>query len=519
MKVLLVDDERIALDHMRHLLDWGRCGYEIAGTATNGRSALRLCEELDPHIMIVDIRMPVMDGLELIREAARLGLGAKCIIMSAHEDFEYARQALASGNVSGYMLKHEADSEPLIAELHKAREAWLSDAAARRLDRSARLRETLAGHPHALADPCGLKPPIAIALIQRDLPFSPVPSGDEESGPALSWSEYAFPCADAHPVWKLAGAFEWNRAQLIAVFDQQRRPAAMPKRESFRELASDMQKAAARQFGHGCSVYYSFAGDEPSGLADALRRAETAARHAVFCGREALVDADGTPAAAAGSGAAPAFRGTRAGHPAEMARLSDAFRRSELRDIVSVINSLFETIALEWNLPLLYETVQFIAGRIAAKRAALGLPEQDLFSREETPVYQVNDIRDRLATRIVEIEALQEVKPPLSPKLQKAIRYMQEHYHEDLNIEDVAYALGISASYLHQLFKRETRRTFLDVLTELRIERAKRILALEDAKVNDVCARVGYRSPQHFSQVFKKTTGLLPREFRESERA
>jgi two-component system response regulator YesN len=103
----------------------------------------------------------------------------------------------------------------------------------------------------------------------------------------------------------------------------------------------------------------------------------------------------------------------------------------------------------------------------------------------------------------------------LSTKLQKALRFIHEHYDEDISIDHVSYAIGISASYLHQLCKKELNQTFLEYLTDYRIHQAKRILTLENIKMTEVATKVGYRSPQHFSQVFKKKTGMLPHQYRD----
>jgi two-component system response regulator YesN len=129
-------------------------------------------------------------------------------------------------------------------------------------------------------------------------------------------------------------------------------------------------------------------------------------------------------------------------------------------------------------------------------------------------VYHVQEIRQGLIQAFRDLIA-QRVPQTLSPKLNQAIRYMNEHYMEDIGIDEVADAVGISVSYLHQLFKKDLNRTFLDCLTEIRIRKAQHILLHEDAKMFEVSERVGYRSPQHFSQVFKRMTGMSPHEFRE----
>ncbi|MDB4868171.1 MAG: two component transcriptional regulator, AraC family [Cohnella sp.] len=149
-------------------------------------------------------------------------------------------------------------------------------------------------------------------------------------------------------------------------------------------------------------------------------------------------------------------------------------------------------------------------------RAKRGLPKLDpLDPLTGEPVYHIDDIVHRYVRLFGDTVSSSSALSGISGKLVKAMRYIHEHYQDDIGTEDVSAATGFSASYLHQLFKRELDRTFLDYLTEFRVEQAKRILRTENTKMAHVATRVGYRSPQHFSQVFKRLTGTLPHQYRD----
>ena len=98
--------------------------------------------------------------------------------------------------------------------------------------------------------------------------------------------------------------------------------------------------------------------------------------------------------------------------------------------------------------------------------------------------------------------------------VKKVKEYLSEHYAEDVNLESVADRVGLHPSYLSSLFKKEESTTFLNYLTNIRIEEAKRLLR-EGKKVHYISRSVGYRSEQYFSSVFKKRTGQSPAEYRE----
>jgi two-component system response regulator YesN len=501
MRILIVDDERITIDHVQTLIPWESHGYEIAGTATNGKRALGLCLELKPHIVLVDIRMPIMDGLELIRVAAERNLGIRFIVMSAHADFEYARQALKLGCVSGYLVKHELDAPRLLEELEKARKAWEADEAGRAAERSRRLRDAVLNgrFPDAPGSVCG------VVVLQEDRPFASLPFFPEpdEPGAGLALPETELPQAVCG--WTRAGAFAAGEGRLAVLFTA---PGGMTK-GSLRAVAAAVRERLAERPGAGVSCFYAACTGERAEFRHAYGKAVEAARHAVFCERQAVVDADAAPVP---------YPPLRTGACAAGIRLDELARGLNNRHpelIESAIKSLFARLKTpEWDLPGLYETVHILTRLYNERRTAAGLPAEDpLAAHAVGPPFRIGDIERAFAAAFVRAAGIGETR--LSGKLRKAIGHIRAHYAEDLRIEDTARAVGISASYLHQLFKRELGRTYLDVLTEIRIEQAKRILREEDAKMADVSERVGYRSPQHFSQMFKRVTGMLPHQFRE----
>ncbi|WP_424766930.1 response regulator transcription factor [Paenibacillus sp. sgz302251] len=514
MKVILVDDERIALEHIRSLLPWEELGFEIAATASNGRSALRLCEEIGPQIMIVDIRMPVMDGMELIRAVADRKLCVKFIVMSAYEDFHYARQAISFGNVSSYLIKHEVDRDKLLQELSKAKESWETDDRQRRMQRSEQLMKAIIGTEltTTLFEQNEAKPPYAMLLIQRDVPFTAIRSihGSAESTSSFTWDTAEFHlCAD-NPSWQLVGEFPLHRKPFVALFSQKNKSAAL-LRDSFRELAATIQQHLKRHCDHSYSLFFSFQNQNFTSLQHSLRQIEAAARHAVFGGKEQLLCVDELSLLAHDQADPmwfPSFH---------LEKLLEGMNQNEPEQIASAIHKLFESVCHpQWNLPGLYELVHALTALVNQRLAvSKGLLETNPLDMKETgPIFHVDQIMNRFITILQSLCSKRIKHDRLSAKMRNALRYIHEHYHEDINIEDVSRSTCISASYLHQLFKRELERTFLDYLTEHRILQAKRILIQEDAKMTEVSARVGYRSPQHFSQVFKKMTGMLPHQYR-----
>ncbi len=124
-RVLIVEDEDIIRKGIAYTMDWMGMGCTIAGEACNGKEGLDKIKELEPDIVLADIMMPVMDGIEMIREAKKRGIGDfKSIILTSYADFEYAKAAIDL-DVSAYLMKPASedelkkDVEKIIAELEK----------------------------------------------------------------------------------------------------------------------------------------------------------------------------------------------------------------------------------------------------------------------------------------------------------------------------------------------------------------------------------------------------------------
>ena len=95
-----------------------------------------------------------------------------------------------------------------------------------------------------------------------------------------------------------------------------------------------------------------------------------------------------------------------------------------------------------------------------------------------------------------------------------ALKYMKAHYQENLHLQDVAEQVYISQWYLSKLLKLHTKQSFLEILNQIRIEEAKKLMQNSSLKISDISEQVGFQSLQHFSRVFKRQTGMSAREYR-----
>ena len=116
-KILIIDDEFIVRQGLRYMMDWEACGYTIAGEASNGQEGLELCRTLKPDLILCDVVMPVLNGVEFVREIHSMS-GPPVIMLSNFDEYDKVRKAFQYG-ASDYILKNQISKELLISCLEQ----------------------------------------------------------------------------------------------------------------------------------------------------------------------------------------------------------------------------------------------------------------------------------------------------------------------------------------------------------------------------------------------------------------
>ena len=152
LKVLIVDDELLVRTNLRYMLDWEANGFSICGEASNGAEAIKLAQKMSPDIILSDIRMPVMDGLELSHQLKKLYPESILIVLSNYDDFEYVKGTLKNGAID-YILKHNLSISTLSEALHRAKEF------------ASKRRENTASKPYSINNLLALRENFLIHLL------------------------------------------------------------------------------------------------------------------------------------------------------------------------------------------------------------------------------------------------------------------------------------------------------------------------------------------------------------------
>ena len=508
-RVFVVDDERHAIDRIalivkRELAD----AFEVVGSARSGREAIEKAALIRPDIVLMDVMMPGISGLEAIREIRGQGAAYAFILVTAYERFDIAKEAVELGVVD-YLLKPVA-KDKLAASLHAAagfidRRFELTQREMEYREGEARMRafvEPAFLHGIMLGEQFGPDLGRYLAALGIDQPAGvvaavtvlPPPGSPDPEGEAKRLHE-RFRATVRYKTQAFAGPLVAGHSLVL-----------LP----LKDLASgEAEVAGLREL-----ITQSHAEDLAKGH---LRLGFGSAKAMEKIGTswsEALGDLLGSRAATGGSWSAESahlfenddliIEGLTEGAP-ERARLS--------------LDRLLEPLRGQPDLSLQERyRIAALFGAAYRKMARRGLLE----SADAFALMDFEDLRTAATGRALDLAArarfatlldIMERTPRWSPLVSKAIGFVKEHFGGQISLEQAAYAVGISPNRLSRLFCEEVGKGFSDFLIEHRIEKAKAMLLQPGASIKQVSMSCGYSDPNYFSRLFKKVTGLTPTAF------
>lgn len=530
-KLLLVDDEPEIREGLQEVVDFASLGFEVVGEAGNGVDALQLSQQLKPDLVITDIRMPLMDGLTLCQKLRAEFPTMQFIILSGYDDFEYARQAIAVKTL-GYLLKPISAKE-FVQMLRGARES-LDEAANQRRDiRQLKLRfhQSLPLLKEALWSSLlsgGISRESALkqaALYEMDIEAPAylvmMLHIGEEQGPDRLGDPELLPFA-AHNIFsEVLG--EQGRSFLFHYRGMIAGILFMPDGSdaSFSEQLRAIEKA------HSTAAYYlrcllSLGLSTPCRSLEALpaaaRQAESALDQSVFSGRGELLSIKDLAQESSTDLTMDEY---------QLRQLSNAIKVGEKALALEHLNGIMarcregSPAAKDYQIYLmeLFMGLLRILLEMSLSRADFD-EDFDLISRavlsSRLSIGEAGRMFEQLVLKL--LAALQDSRRSAGQLLaEQAEDYLKENYaRENLSIDDLCLHLHVSPSHFSQVFKRETRKTFHQYLTELRMNRALTLLASGELRTSQVAREVGLPDPSYFSYSFKKHFGYPPSQARQS---
>jgi two-component system response regulator YesN len=517
-RLLIVDDEALIRNGIRQAVPWSELGITETRTAGSGEEALQLLADFAPEIVLTDIRMPGMDGLELLAAVKERQPGAKVIILSGYDEFAYARSALKLGAFD-YLLK-TSDMADLMEVIRKAN-------AVLRSEREQQLRLSK-GLPL-------LREELLRRLIYHGRPDDS--AMDELSSLGLAWETGRFTLAVIDlggTDLNIAEEQQYRKLQLLelceAVFGTagvgfegrydelvwiQRQSQEGLDQGRFEAACARLIELASAGLGTGLSLGFSVGEGDPSLFKDLFQQAKQALEYGLLSGKT-VTKFEEVPAAVAGPGLVSS---------GQEQVLMSALRTGDKELLLRTLAEIFAGLSRNGppRIAALRQAVIDLFGRASQVIREFQLDWESLFGKEFLYFEAIAGIRSLDAMKQWAGEHLEAAADHIrntkilknKKVIEDAKAYLAQHYAEPLTLNRLAEVVHMSPNYFSSVFSNEVGVSFLEHLTALRIEKAKQLLGEKDARAFEVGERVGYENPQYFSKIFKKYTGLSPSEYKE----
>ncbi|WP_309119800.1 response regulator [Paenibacillus sp.] len=511
-RILIVDDERIEREGIRNLIRKLQLELDPI-TAENGEAALEIVRSQRVDIVITDIKMPFMDGLELSEKIREEKPDIELIIYSAFNEFEYARRAMRT-NVSNYLLKPIQVPE-FVAAIGRATDACLEKEAGK-----IRELQLLEGYRRGMAYE---REKMLLDAINGSKPIKPsevaLPDGD---APEREWIHLLL--ADCPRPF-----FDMQNDEFLAMLGERidlpfdylnlnekqsllfvRSPAPLPK-ETLRSLAETIASSPAECFEQQVSIIVGAAADGWERVHDAYCGVERLLEYKFFMNDQAILFA-GEPFAEASV------------DEVELQSIENKIYQcldyGDIRGAKYGVELLFSFLKTKGQFSSLY--TKFICSEIMTKavvkeqKNSLTVINEYLDKITRSP--SLHDLKDLLFDLFdrLESDVGTKGKGESANKIVEQIKQMVEaRYDQDLSLEGIAEQVYLTPSYVSYLFKKETGQSLIRYITQVRMDKAVALLRDTNMKIVDICQKLGYRNSNYFIQSFRQHYGVTPAKFRE----
>jgi two-component system, response regulator YesN len=516
-KIMVVDDEKLLRQGFIHITNWMNQNCIITGEASNGKEALELIEANCPDILITDIVMPVMNGLDLIHTIKKNYSHIQVIVLSSYSEFQYVREAMKLGAVD-YILKQEIELDSLLKAISKAK----LEADKFRISAAAELSY----------DNREFQENLLLSLLTSD-------SIDKDSFFQYT-SEYGIPLVDQY-------------LQLILLCP--RNPSIRPEQLKRKDSLIPLKDTLLSYFDKGLNPTIFFSSEKIITILINNNDSESFLLEASCMRAVEKIRNSGNPDyISVLSGKYDGIEQTRNIYFQTLKASQFSFYDKGLliikssdyegkiviphidyKHTVSLLEKLDFQNLYESNARFIRETLEkrMYFETYELKKMLIEIFDFMIFKIDELG-FNLEEIKNNRFEFIKKIEnaetlleLIQEFKNSIDATSRTSnkkqikynelvtgvINYIHNYFQDDISLSSTASHLHVNKNYLCDLFKQQTGENFSDFLVKVRLEKAKEILKLGNTSVSSVGEKVGYPNSSYFIQLFKKNTGMTPLEF------
>lgn len=544
VKVLIVDDNKIERESLRECIEWDSVGVSLVGEANNGFSALEIILREKPDILISDIKMPQMDGIELARQAIGICPGLKIIFLTGYEEFEMAKSAV-NLNAFGYIIKPVSISE-LYDVLKKAINSSIADNLVLQKERKLKqqlteiipflkdkfIRDLLMGIEAAndskllekveflgLRIKAGKLVVFVLQIDDYDATFD-ILTENEKQLRILEISNIIKSTIPSHieDHFIISNSTYNSGYQLAVILNFQ-----LGEPDDFSSfiniidlLCQNIQEKINNECRLGVTIGVSRFSESLSELHSLFLQAVTSAGYKFYKGKSKIIHINDIETKS------DTFTINYYQFETELVK---ALKTGDNEAALLLVDGLFQQVSAK-KVSMKYIHNIFIELTCAIKRMLMDLGENadsvlldvstitEKIARLET-VFDVKNYICELCTSVTQYLNGKRKDIQLV-RVEKVIEIMKNNVEKNMSIDEIAGQVYLTQNYLRRVFKEKTGENLLEYFTRLKMEKAKDLLNDPGKKVHEIARKVGYESTSYFCSVFKELNGCTPNEYREN---
>lgn len=495
-RAIIVEDELLIRVAYQSIVDWNACGFELAGSFENGRAALDAFDEIMPDLVLTDTKMPLCGGIELISEIKKRAPETICVILSAYGDLDYVKEGMRVG-AEDYLLKLDITPDRLGELLLDAadklknlkRSGVESVSVERQKEREEFLRRLIRGEYSERDIVLDYLKFYKIRLDTRHLVCLSILI---RSGECQALPDPMTATVKQITIQTLKSAGTWVLADL---------------QSDYLCAVGCCDEGVTEQYAENVKKSVLFSLKSVLNLSEVTVKWERA---------EDIMDVPGVfehimPRRASEDSLSGVIQ-----------EVVDTLLHQQYDEVTRRLYVLGRCISdtpsltpdtlrnhcsyILMSLRAAMKNDDILDGWIGEQHSELALDLQSCFGKRDFT---------RWAERLCSIlEEMRQDRAPAASMSQRAAEYIRMHFAEDLSLGDIAGHCGISPTYLSRIFAQEKGKGVQEYLTDMRMKRAKELLAETNEKIYEIAAQAGYPDAVYFNKVFKKNTGMTPKEYR-----
>jgi two-component system response regulator YesN len=521
-KVLLVDDEMIIRQGLRVLIDWKSLGLELVAEAENGKSTLKLIQDFKPHILITDVKMPEMGGLELIKEINAMGLNIKTIIISGYDDFAYVKEALKYG-VYDYILKPIRERD--IASILKDVVRDIDHTIIRSINSSESeklMRDNLFNRliNNSITTIDFIEKARFLNIDISDKPYRvmtvEIDGKSDLDGQELEYRRFSINniCEELFEKYSNIITFhDRSNRQVIITNDNE------IDKNCIKLAAAEIRDCVKKFLDFSVTIGIGSSVESIMEISKSYGESVKALKEKFLCGKGSIIF----------------YEASQNKYPVESGislpdteKIRHSVKLLNKESSIEEIKKYFKAIKKRG-----FSKASITQGCMDLFLILLSLVKEygnksiDGFQSEEEALgtipssETIEEIEETLigfATKV--IDYLSSIKGDKYERISsKVVKYVRENYSKNVTLKSVAKHFYLNTAYLGRIFKEETGELFSDFVNRVRVEEAGKMLVTSDYKIYEVAHRCGYKDIDYFRSTFKKVTGITPAEFKRRKQA